>query len=82
MTGAGRTVKSIDGCMFFGGELEANRSRFSFWRAACTDFGMMMVPFSMCQRRITRAGLTPCAAAIFSIVPLPALRSAPRAIGE
>ena len=59
-----------------------NRSRFSFWRAACTDFGMMMVPFSMCQRRITRAGLTPCAAAIFSIVPLPALRSAPRAIGE
>ena len=62
----GPSSASIAACSS-GVSTKPNRSRFCFCRSTCADLGMMIVPFSICQRRITCAGVTPCAAAIRSI---------------
>ena len=66
-----------------GSSTKPNRSRFCRCRSACTDLGIMIVPFSICHRRITCAfGDAMRSARCVRSHHRRRCRSAPRAIGE
>lgn len=82
MAGAGGAVEGVDGSVFIGGQGEAEQVEIlpltvGMHGLGDDDRAVFDVP---AQNHL--AGLTSWAAAIFSMVPSPALRSAPRAIGE
>ena len=72
MAGAGGAVEGVDGSVFIGGQGEAEQVEILPLTVGMHGLGDDDRAVSMCQRRITWAGLTSWAAAIFSMVPSPA----------